>query len=95
MAFFSKLSDCRQSEIYAELQVKISEEANTMFNANGKKPGQYRGVWWELLNLWMQDKIPNFHVTDCLRVNSVLDYDLQEAIELHRHLDQQAAKVKY
>jgi hypothetical protein len=93
MAFFSKLNANRQAEIYAELQVKVSEEANAMYNANSKKAGQYKGLWFELLDLWMHDKIPNFHVTDCLRINSVLTYDLQDAIELHKAWEKQQAKT--
>lgn len=83
MAFYSKLNEDHALEIYKELQEKISSEAQAMYHANNKKAGHYKGIWFELLELWMKDSIPTFHVTDCLRLNTVLFYDLADAIELH------------
>lgn len=94
MAFYSKLNEDRALEIYKELQEKIGGEAQSMFCANNKKAGQYKGVWFELLDLWMKDKIPTFHVTDCLRLNTVFFYDLNDAIELHLAVEKMKSKIE-
>lgn len=87
MAFYSKLNDQRALEIYNELNSKISEEAQAMYCANKKRAGCYKGVWFELQSLWLDDKVPNFHVTDCLRVGQVLDYDLSDAVDLMQAIE--------
>lgn len=93
MAFHSSLPTWRATEIYNALNENVSSEATAMYNANNKKAGQYKGVWSELLDLWLADKIPNFHVTDCLRLNQVLTYDLSDALELHKAIELQNKKL--
>ena len=72
MAYFSKLNGNKQLELYKALQEKVSSEANAMYNANGKKAGCYKDAWFELLDDWMQDKVSNLHIMDCLKAGYVL-----------------------
>lgn len=87
MAFHSKLNPDRALEIYKELDKQIASEANAMYIANNLRAGQYKGLWYELQVLWLTDKIPTFHVTDCLRVGRVLDFSLDEAKDLYNYLN--------
>ncbi len=82
MAFFSRLSEEKQNELYGKLQANISSESQSMYNAALSKAktkkqkaecaGQYKGSWFYLLEDWMNDKVTNLHVRDCLRANVVL-----------------------
>ena len=87
MAFHSKLNPDRALEIYKLLDLQISAEAHSMYIANKLRAGQYKGNWYELQVLWLTDKIPTFHVTDCLRLGYVLDYSLDEAMDLYNYLE--------
>lgn len=84
MAYFSKLPSDKQHAYYELIQKKVSSEAESMYRAalaqaKTKKQkdacaGQYKGVWFSLLEDWMSNKVTNLFVADCLALNFVPDY---------------------
>lgn len=73
MAYASTLPDNLFSKYYDELEKRVSSESQSMFAANGRKPGQYKGDWSYLFDDWLSDKATNVYVQDCLLAGRVID----------------------
>jgi hypothetical protein len=72
MAYASKLPESLFCRYYDEIEKHVSKEANSMYLANKKKPGQYKGEWFSLFNAWLKDEVPNIYIQDCLSAGYTL-----------------------
>lgn len=82
MAYYDNLPDNRQDEIRNLLLVNVRNEHDRAYQANMEKAksrrqkalcaGRYEGAWWRLMDAWMEGKVSNLHVLDCLKHNLVI-----------------------
>jgi ribosomal protein L22 len=81
MAYYSNLPEEKASEIYNQISEKSQDAARAMFQARLKSAkskkakkaceGHYPNEWSNLLSKWINNKVSNLFVYDCLTLNYV------------------------
>lgn len=82
MAYHNNLSIEKQNNIHNQLLEKVRTEHDSAYQSNLLKAksklakkrcaGRYEGAWWRLMNDWLNNKVSNIHVFDCLENNLVI-----------------------
>jgi len=76
MSNYNNLTEKQQSTIQNKLLANVDTEHSNAYSANIAKAknkrqkdqcaGKYVGSWFRLMNDWIQGKVTNLHIYDCL-----------------------------
>lgn len=93
MSYCQDLPEIQRMEFYVLMQHKANDEAKRMYDVavsriNSQIPhekesyrDQFKGEWFSLLCLWMENKVKNEFVRDCLAAGHVISASVHNEVQ--------------